>query len=511
MPGLKDPINQKPIGVQPEHHHPVINDPNIPNDYPDIDVPFRWKDEKCLGNDIPHSWGHIPSFTADKDLFITQNLTEDSSLPSYAREVHVTGEVIIRRVGSGHGFPGPSLVTDYYTNHPSLHVGHSVDADQQAYTISVPRMVPWVGPQPLQPCVDVRVTVWVPADGAVRNFAVNTVQLGVQLLDNLALTVVGVGGGGGSAAAPASFKTVSGRIVAAADGGRRTGRDVLRAGAPSSFRLAARRVEAKTAAADVSGAWPLYDYLGLETVSGSIRAGVDLQPAGADAQPATLYIRSETGDIEVYESAVQAMLSPPATAAAATDSNSSASAQTKTATAGPVPPRDYRLDVLTNSGALTATAAFSTSAAARSTSGAMNVTLLPVWDRGLACPSSAPPLVETNSTSGGLDLRVTDPVWTGGAGGDAAAARAVRCLQGRHSTVSADVRARYPAGWEGAILMSSVTGELVARGKGVTVTKNGNQGPGGSREVVARKGAEGGGQVVVKTTTGKGEVMVGEE
>lgn len=161
------------------------------------------------------------------------------------------------------------------------------------------------------------------------------------------------------------------------------------------------------------------------------------------------------------------------------------------------------MTVESRSGSVRAALPFSTGAVFQTTSGTMDVRLLPVLaeDRGV---------VRTASVSGRTKVAVYEPLWVDadGDGGYAVDRRPLRGLVGEHGATSGKVVLAYPGSWEGGIELKAVgSGKLRVWGKGVDVVRSGRG------HLVARKGEEGkgAGRIRGEVVSGGVDVLVGEE
>ena len=144
----------------------------------------------------------------------------------------------------------------------------------------------------------------------------------------------------------------------------------------------------------------------------------------------------------------------------------------------------------------------------------MKLEVLPVLEVGSEAGDDREVSLSTGSTSGDTEVAVLEPLWVGADGGVFvdAEGRALRVLTSTHGSTSGNVKARYPGSWEGDISLASLSGRLSVGGKGVKLIKAGGEWPGVNKSLVARKGEKGeGGKIVVKTTSGDVDVLVGEK
>ncbi|KAK4186048.1 hypothetical protein QBC35DRAFT_475795 [Podospora australis] len=518
--GIRDERSHRP-NPDPSKGKPVMH-------YPDIDDNFSWESISC--SDARYSLetkSFDVSYAADKDLGVYQTVEDSNHHGSY--EGHVEGTVVVRRTGSD--TPGPSVVVETVVNDERLKVNFAWDAEEQNLVINVPHRHYWEGSP--APCVNIKATIWVPEGSTLSKLEVNTIQLGIKLLDNLSLEV----------AKNTKLITTVGGVTAASSGSDTRDDKLIDVGAPDSFQFNSRYIEVKTTAAPIRGSWPLYDYLGLKSTAGNIKVCVEPKEADKDKpRPAILYIHSMSGDVD-FRQPIHAAQQAHAISKVLVESGAGYLSDLKAEAV--LPPRDYRVDVHTTSGYIKGAAAFSSAATFKSTSGGVNVELLPVLDARLSDDTSKRDvLLNTATTSGTTDVTVLEPLWTDSAtesyvlplpagllppslpdvgiseednsmapsvevlGGESP----LRILKSQHTTTSADVKLKYPASWEGDISLNSLAGRLKVDGQGVKIIKSENDWPGVNKHLLARKGEEGkGGLVTVKTTAGDVEVLVGEK
>lgn len=535
----------------PDEANPVTR-PSLPQTdadgnrlaYPPYDKEMAWDQRGMCGDKMvtysPQTFDLV--FDASRNISLFQDIKEQSGAPTDGKGVKVSGEVVVRRAAPG--TPGPAIVVETVTNDEGLVLGLDWDDKEQQLYIMTPLMIsPWMAPS-ISPCVQVRATMWVPADSVIDSLNVEGVHLGVKLLDNLSLKLNSF----------ARLASTVGSVVAATDGEKDT-RTLMIEAPPSIFVLDTRYVEVKTMSSVIAGSWPLCDYLGLETISGSIQAGVRPKPALPDKpRPAILYARSTSGPIELHEPVNEAVAMFGATQSPQGDGMSSTlSAETF------VPPRQYGVDLYSMSGTVTGSLAFGYSAKVHTTSGRVTLTLLPVLDQAQASAPDKGSMIETSTTSGTTAITVMDALWrdavagtfvpapvlanTTTTGADASLPApppatlpntrdldvrqqeqppqqqqpssqnpALRVLSARHSATSANLYLTYPRSWEGYIDCDSLSGKIEVGGQGVQIIKRENGLPGIKQHVLAGKGDWDslGAQVKVHTTSGKIGVTVAD-
>jgi hypothetical protein len=309
--------------------------------------------------------------------------------------------------------------------------------------------------------------------------------LGVQLLDNLSLTVKTL----------ARLDALAGNIISASSGGKKDGvsskKEIPHDTSPDTYAFRPRRVEGCTTSGQISGVWPLSDSLILKSTSGDIRIGIEPQPNwdSSSSEKAELAIRSTSGGVDFRTHGV-------------------------TGKTPQVPNRDYVLDVHTTSGNVHGLAPLSSGATVKSTSGSLKLGLLPVLvskEAGEDDSNSKPVEVSTSSTSGTTSVTIFDALYFSPSG---SSTQPLRNIHNQHTSTSGDFHLYLPVSWEGEIVMNTLSGKLGVSGKDVKLIKNGEQWPGFNKEIVARKGDVGGdkgegSRVKVSLTSGSGEVRVG--
>ncbi|KAK3943582.1 hypothetical protein QBC46DRAFT_338530 [Diplogelasinospora grovesii] len=512
---LRDPPDRDPVLKEPT---PTPQDPDSgqPNmSYPELDDALHWRAKHaCKDAQVARaSVSYDVSFSSERKFLFIQDV--DSDRHPGGRDIQVQGDIIFRRTGSG--TPGPSVVLEVVVNDDRINVAIEWDSNSQSMLVRAPRVFPWDDTSS-SPCVAIKATIWVPADGVLDSLSVQAIHLGIRLMDNLSLKV----------AQRAWLHSVVGYITAASTGSDTRDEGIIGVGAPDSWNFESRFIEVKTTSAPIRGSWPLYDYLGLQSTAGTIR--VCIEPKEADKEqpkPAILYVKSMSGDVEFREPIHAAQEAFGISERLTPDQQIGLDLKAEAV----LPPRDYRVDVHTTSGDIRGAVAFSSAAQFKTTSGDISVELLPVLDESLSAWDSKKVFLGTGSTSGSTAVSVLDPLWVDSSaqgvgrytlvqpteGGEASVSGGgsamLRCLYSTHSTTSANIRLHYPGTWEGEVSLASITGKLTASGKDLRVIKAGDDWPGINKNLVARKPGDlknGGGQVTAKSTSGDVEFLVGE-
>ncbi|KAK4165110.1 hypothetical protein QBC43DRAFT_316786 [Cladorrhinum sp. PSN259] len=524
-------------------------------EHPDVDRSISWPSNSiCKANKIARPTQTFDlSFDSDnlKPLSIIQTVIEDHSHYNW-RHIHVQGEVILRRVGSS--IPGPSLVLEITVNDERIQVPTDWDASLQWLKVKTPNQIEWDNSGP-GPCVHVKATVWVPGEDnkSILDFLeVSTVHLDIKLLDDLALSV----------SQATKLSSTVGTISSASTGSDSRDKNIINTGSPDGFIFNSRFIEVKTTAAPILGAWPLYDYLSLQSTSGSIKVFISPKEEGdkENPKPAILYIKSMSGDITFREPIEDARQAYKMEKALKDSGYGLVGGMLVTKgwnkrVENVLPIRDYRVEVLTTSGNVDVRGgvAFSSQVGLKSTSGNLRAQLLPIlFDAAAEGNRGKDIKVVTGSTSGDTDVEMLEALWwlegdgrrtqgqdnnnqgkntwpgyllpvvpndggkqvvKVGKGDDddgKQKERPLRNMYGTHTTTSGDIKVKYPAEWEGDIHMSTLSGSLKVGGDGVRVIKAGNDWPGVNKRLVARKGEEGKGAVIkVSSTSGDNEVLIG--
>ncbi|GKT51579.1 uncharacterized protein ColSpa_11760 [Colletotrichum spaethianum] len=516
MPSDKSPSTQPSKDFDPVTGLPIKDGPSQPSepsppsqpDQPDApQSSLPWKPAStCLQSEYRFAPKVFDvSFNPDKTLSILQAV--ESNVPSRGYQPQVSGDFVIRRQQAGS--PGPSIDLEVVTNDEALDVGVEWDSEQQQLLIKTPLRVEWN--RSLRPCLALRATIWVPENAKLSHLYLGAMNLDVKIVGDLSITIEN----------GLEIGTISGDVRTPVE-------------PPSSYRLNSRDIVVKTISGDITGWWPLYDSLKINSDTGDITAGVTPQPV-LESKPrsAVLEVTTISGDISVKEPLKEA----------------SQSSKPDTV----IPPRDYITTIDTKSGGIRAWVAFSSLAVAETLSGDLAAELLPVFNISLLQSIRVPEL-HTKTKSGNVAVKMLEPIWVeiantdGAPGGEKPRAnpddpvdiptnplpmpnipkiprmpgapfipgvgnpyRRIPALAGRladawpvrrssvdastqteeraisinaqppmrhlkstHGTISGSMEIRYPGSWEGTVTAESTSGKIDISGNGVNVDSRTN-------------------------------------
>ncbi|KAI0484002.1 hypothetical protein GGR56DRAFT_3837 [Xylariaceae sp. FL0804] len=460
----------------------------------------------------------ILSLDFDGGRGLTFEQRHDTQEPE-GRPVRVGGQVDVRRLDEG---GSPRVVLETVANDPDLRINVVLSSQSQLMQVRVPQR--YASAATVQPCVELRATIWVPPNAVIGELTVGTVELDIRLLDDLSLRVADrsrLFSVSGDVSSGVSGPATYGRHHAPEQwGGAANGADPDRPlafiPARAGYVLDSRVIEVHTTSGRIDGNWPLYDKLGLSTTSGDVDVGITPHdaPSADPGRAAVLALSSTSGTLRAAEPLYHYGNNDDHYD---NDDDSEEGWEKVMDRRRTLPPRNYVVDVRSASGDVRAALAFGPHANLMSTSSDLQLDLLPVVPvEEREADSSSSLLLTTVTSSGQTNVRVREPVWlssyhdqhhsgstmmmteeeeedgtrTGTRSRDAVR-RAFRCLRATHRTTSGDVALRFPQSWEGDLTADSVSGRLAVAGRDVRVLQRGD-GPGRSL-LRARKGPGHGG------------------
>jgi hypothetical protein len=338
------------------------------------------------------------SFDGSRPLNLTQTITlpnviatDDDPIAFMAysqknrlQHPQIWGDVVLRPV---EGDAEPGVTVEIITN--DVPIGVSWNEYAQSLEI-VNDWIHWPDSSEGLPCVQMRITAWVPhneEEASVERLIVNTVDLDISLLSGLDLAVVG---------GDASFRSLVGNSIQVAEHG---------------VSLRSRNIHVNGVASDVRGPWPLYDTLEIDTASGDVDVSVVLKSANKDEpKPALLKVTSVSGTIDVVEPDIRDFVNQVQVQVQVQDQD-----QDEDDGDGDIgtfvwaiPPREYNVHIESTSGDISAFVAASSEASVRSVSGKVNLRMLPAWASDAEEGSALH--LDTETKSGSVDVEVFDPL-----------------------------------------------------------------------------------------------------
>lgn len=435
-------------------------------------------------------------FNAGRSLKIIQKSQDDDHRSG--REPHVSGTLVLR---PSPGHESSQVDLEVISNRKDLNVQADWDNDDQRFTMLTPRRVDWDSTN-LRPCMQIRITVWVPTDAFLDRLEADVTHLDIDVLKGLDLTLE----------TKASLNSVVGDITTP-----KPVNGVL------PYKVASREIRLQTVSGDVTGWYPLYDLLDISTASGDV--STDVWPKLADPEnpkSAVLNVATVSGDIDLTEPIEAAIKS------------------SKPETS--IPARDYVVRMDSVSGNIRAELAVGSSTKFTSQSGDLTLRLWPVLEAEHSTPSMA-----TETKSGYTQLSLLEPWWTdlqglqGGQGLEAPSNRnsdiknkdsdgpvlvihphsesahstdhdhsyglhPLSNLQSKHTSISGNILMRYPASWTGHLEAQTMSGSLKFRGKGLKTSTQA-----GFPRIIRGSKGDGQSSLEVSTISGDENFLVGKE
>ncbi|KAH7021210.1 uncharacterized protein B0I36DRAFT_435083 [Microdochium trichocladiopsis] len=443
-----------------------------------------------------------------KDITFIEDLYDGEGRSS----VSVSGSVTIRQAKDGQK---PEMRMQMVTDYEDLRLKVVLDNSAQLMKISVPRRTDSDFP-PRLPCLEIRTTIWLPADAKVGKLNVDVISLGIYTLDDLSLELTNM----------LTLSSISGDIGSGMSSiDQSLTMPSSYATPPNAYKLNSRVVKVGTTSGKIGGHYPLYDILDLHTTSGNIDVSITPHEILSSApESAALTIHTTSGSIH---------------AAMPIRSTSN------------VPDRDYVTSIKGVSGTLHLDLIQGSKTVIKTTSGGVDLILLPVIDLGSHSPSS-PATLETSTTSSHLNVEILDPIWFGSAntiptreikptpyepvgdgsplnsllppsvGGDLVTAiagsstaarksgnsQSLNLLKATHKTTSGSIVLHYPEAWQGDLHAATTSGSIKITGRDVHKI-SGHDGWVG-HDITVRKGSSGNAsKTEVSTLSGSVQAYLG--
>jgi hypothetical protein len=460
----------------------------------------------------------VYEFPIGGDLTVLQT-THDNDETRRSARIDTTGEIRLRRLNQSYEHGNrPHFTVDMHVSDPSLEIVRTWDETSRVLKISTPKYAQLEAPGPH--CISLEITAWIPEGATFQDLSLGSISLNTRIIDDTNVTISG----------EAKIATIEGDIwfplledfaLLPADKVARSYLPVVMDGSDTYTQdlllglsspdpkhpFASRRTLVETVTGEINGVYPLLDFLGLSSQSGSINAGVLPQKVLPDAPaPADLEVQTASGSIQI-------------SVPVASDSNPDYI----------IPPRNYITNVHSNSGAIRGFFYLGSLGSFKSTTGSLKLRTLPIIPSDDSGKVTFPCRFETHTVSGSTEIEVLDPIFisrisslekTTGATAptpypydpvgdhqpyltippvralykhsDTSSVSKLRTLQSKHSSNSASVSVMYPSGWEGTVHAKTVSGDITVTGSGVRTIRE--RKGWAYKEILARKGTEHPGQ-----------------
>ncbi len=364
--------------------------------------------------------------SGDASSFLFDNPAEfhlyETRFPGNQRgpSVQILGEVRIRP-GTDQAGANVRVDVDYHVSDHSLMSYIYLERLDSGLKIVLPDSVWGLH----QPCLSIIATIWVPPGLAIDNMVIETINLGIQYHPSLNYTVHNT----------TSISSISGPIH-------------MSSPLPDFY---SRKTIIRTTSGSVTGSYPLYDLLSIDTASGSVQIDVDPREAAKNnPAPAEFIVNAASASVQAHYPIYRPVAD--------------------------IPDRDYRVSIRTMSGSIRGTYLHGSTSSFDAISGSIVATLAPYG------PVSRKTNIHTSCQSSSTHLTVcpslTEP--------DAP----MRNLHSLHEYSSGSLRLHFPAMWEGAIEGRTMSGSINVHWEGVRIIRQGREGFGPWKYLLARKGDE---------------------
>ncbi|EPE27847.1 hypothetical protein GLAREA_04638 [Glarea lozoyensis ATCC 20868] len=456
----------------------------------------------------------VYEFPVGGDLKVLQ-ITHDNDRSRRLARVQTTGEIRMRALNQSfeHG-DRPHFTVNVHVSDSALQVVRTWDESSRILKISTPKYAD-LDPS-ISHCISLEITAWVPEGAVFEDISLGSISLDTRIIDDIDINVSGetkIASISGDiwfplledmALLPVE-KIARSHLPVVMDGSETYTQDLLLSlSTPDPIHpFASRRILVETVTGEINGVYPLLDFLGLSSQSGSISVGVLPQKVLPDAPaPADLEVQTASGSIQI---------SVPVASEVNPDYI--------------IPPRNYITNVHSNSGAIRGFFYLGSLGSFKSTTGSLKLRTLPIIPSEDSGSVIYPCRFETHTVSGSTDVEVLDPIFIARISsaeqtvGKATPApdfynpigdhepyltipptralyrhsailsvKKLRTLQSKHTSNSASVAVVYPSGWEGSVHAKTVSGDITVSGSGVRTIRE--RKGWAYKEILARKGVD---------------------
>jgi hypothetical protein len=308
-------------------------------------------------------------------------------------------------------------VTMNYSDHPILSqvLFHKSD---EAVEIDMPEYIPSAtGKLSKRPCVHMMIDILVSPGLELHAFELSTLRMGVTFHGSLLLVI-------------------KDHLHVRA----KTGSIDFPTADPADLNIDSRRIEIATQSGSISGRYPLYDLLKITSKAGSISVDVELRDElKSKPLPATLELSTVSGSVTVRNPVLN-------------------HSHPLHSLSGAIPPRDYRTNIDTVHGSVTADLVHNTLTSVQTTSGTIRTVLSPVGSPAFRSD------IHASSRSGAINVSVqrslTHPDVP------------MRRLWGNYAYTYGSLRVAYPNSWEGHVEGRTMQGSITVDWPGMHITRD---------------------------------------
>lgn len=434
---------------------------------------LEWRPNGSCRN-TPHKFDKsVTSFQTGSGYTLDIVQRPERNTHERGRQPNISGQLFIIPSKESDGSIEIEIISNDERLRPSTDI--HVDNGRQYVEIISPRALDWWDYQSQAPCIQMRVTVYVPHNAYLDNLNLDLVHLDVTIAEGL---VMGVLDG-------PTIKTVVGDV--------RTPRASNLDDDVVPYSLQSRRIVIETVSGDIKGWFPLYDLLQVKSASGNVDAQV--APKAADkesAKEAQLKVHSISGDVKLEEPLASTV---------------------KSGKLGKkLPPRDYKVEAATASGDITADVVMTSTAKIESVSGDLYLNILPLIAKGSGKTS-----LSTDTKSGVTNVNIYEavaielPEQAKSHPKDIEIRKvdspALSNFETKHSSISGDFKLHYPATWAGKFRAETMSGDISVTGKDVKITRRSR---GFSKFVEGEKG-EGESFIKMGSMSGDVKLLIGKQ
>jgi hypothetical protein len=291
---LADSVSQTPLKDLPK-----------PPNSPDSPMPPIDSDGPYCSSAIYHEDVATYKFPIGADLTVMQTTYDNDGERSV--NVGIAGEIRLRKLPKGSSTGNQAYITvDVNVSDQNLRVIKTWDHETRILKVATPQYARFGSGQPH--CVSLEITAWFPEHAELTDLLIEAIHLNLRVAEDIKMSVSGqskFASLNGHVAFPSisllglgtEFSTPSetSQFIDLDEGGSSSG-----LAAQVNIPFSSRRIVVETLSGSITGCYPLMDFLGVTSQSGSVKINVFPQPVLPSAPAAAeLVIDTIAGSIEV--------------------------------------------------------------------------------------------------------------------------------------------------------------------------------------------------------------------